>query len=110
MSAEPENIIAEGHHTMQELASSATIMRMVEERTHWRSPSLPMMSAIIRSATDRLEKPSSNTAKHLNAQNVLDIFHTAAVLGFHSQEGTFLQTVLKMLELRVQEFSAQVSA
>ena len=69
-----------------------------------------MMSAIIRSATDRLEKPSSNTAKHLNAQNVLDIFHTAAVLGFHSQEGTFLQTVLKMVELRVQELSAQVSA
>lgn len=83
-------------------------MRLTQQKTHWRGPGVLLISAIVQNATERLEKPSSNAAMQLNAKNVLDIFHSAAVLGFHPQEGLFLQTVLKMVELRLQEFSAQV--
>ena len=93
---------------LQELASSTNIMRLTQEKTHWKGPGVLLISAVVQNATERLEKPSSNAAMQLNAKNVLDIFHSAAVLGFHPQEGLFLQTVLKMVELRLQEFSAQV--
>lgn len=93
---------------LQELASSANVMRVVQEKTRWQAHNPPLIAAIVQNATERLEKPSSNAAMQLNAQNILDIFHAAAVLEFHPQEGLFLQTVLKLLELRLQEFSAQV--
>lgn len=83
-------------------------MRLISEKTCWQAPNAPLIAAIVQNATERLEKPSGKAAMQLNAQNILDIFHAAAVLGFHPQEGLFLQTVLKMLELRMQEFSAQV--
>ncbi len=93
---------------MQELASSANVMRLISEKTCWQAHNAPLIAAIVQNATERLEKPSSRAAMQLNAQNILDIFHAAAVLGYHPQDGLFLQTVLKMLELRMQEFSAQV--
>ena len=95
-------------YALQELASSANVMRLISEKTCWQAHNAPLIAAIVQNATERLEKPSSKAAMQLNTQNILDIFHAAAVLGFHPQEGLFLQTVLKMLELRMQEFSAQV--
>ena len=83
-------------------------MRLISEKTCWQAHNAPLIAAIVQNATERLEKPSSKAAMQLNAQNILDIFHAAAVLGFHPQDGLFLQTVLKMLELRMHEFSAQV--
>lgn len=91
---------------LQELASSASVMRLTKMR--WRGPLVPLIAAVVRNATQRLMKPSSNVSMQLNAQNILDIFHSAAVHAFHPGDGLFLQTVLKMMEIRLQGFSAQV--
>ncbi|CAK0784210.1 hypothetical protein CVIRNUC_007414 [Coccomyxa viridis] len=91
--------------TGQELASSASVMRLTKMR--WRGPLVPLIAAVVRNATQRLMKPSSNVSMQLNAQNILDIFHSAAVHAFHPGDGLFLQTVLKMMEIRLQGFSAQ---
>ena len=92
---------------LQELASSASVMRLTKMR--WRGPLVPLIAAVVRNATQRLMKPSSNVSMQLNAQNILDIFHSAAVHAFHPGDGLFLQTVLKVMEIRLQGISAQVS-
>ena len=85
-------------HTLQELASSASVMRLTKMR--WRGPLVPLIAAVVRNATQRLMQPSSNVTMQLNAQNILDIFHSAAVHAFHPGDGLFLQTVLKVMEIR----------
>ena len=82
-------------------------MQLIKMR--WRAPLVPLIAAVVQNATQRLMKPSSNVSLQLNAQNILDIFHSAAVHAFHPGDGLFLQTVLKVMEIRLQGFSAQVS-